>query len=274
MSVVDFQMFSQELFRSVSVRVTLPTPDSGDTFFGTETKYPENGQNYQVLWLLHGFTADHTDWTRFSAIERYAQAKHLAVVMPDCYNSFYSDNPWGGNYYRYYVEELPSMLRSLLPLSAKREHNFIAGLSMGGYGAFKAAFRNPEKYAAAASLSGGLTVTDPEEAERQSPVGEMVSRWKQGIYGRNFEFYDLGKESLKVLLKNRVREKADLPRLYECCGTEDFIYPGNVEFRDYALSLNVDLTYEEGPGVHNFEFWDPYIKKILDWLPLTDGFVD
>ena len=274
MSVVDFQMFSRELFRSVSVRVTLPTPDSGDSFFGTKTNYPEKEQKYQVLWLLHGFTADHTDWTRFSSIERYAQKKQLAVVMPDCYNSFYADNPSGGNYYSYYVDELPHMLRSLLPLSAKREHNFIAGLSMGGYGAFKAAFRNPEKYAAAASLSGGLTVTDPEKTGRPSPVGTMVERWKRGIYGSGSEFYDPEKEDLQILLKNCVQAKTDLPRLYECCGTEDFVYPGNTEFRDYALGLGVDLTYEEGPGIHNFDFWDTYIKKILDWLPLAAGFVD
>ena len=52
--------------------------------------------------------------------------------MPDGYNSHYVDNPWGGNYYSYLTKELPEMLRSLLPLSAKRENNFITGLSMGG----------------------------------------------------------------------------------------------------------------------------------------------
>ena len=81
--------------------------------------------------------------------------KNLAVVMPDGYNSMYADNPWGGNYFSYLTKELPAMLRSFLPLSPKREHNFIAGLSMGG-GAFKAALLNPRQYAVAASLSGGL----------------------------------------------------------------------------------------------------------------------
>ena len=47
-----------------------------------------------------------------------------------------------------------------------------------------------------------------------------------------------------------------------------------MKFRDAALALGVDLTYEEGPGVHNFDFWDPYIRRILDWLPLTGTLVD
>ena len=66
----------------------------------------------------------------------------------------------------------------------------------------------------------------------------------------------------------------ELPKLYQCCGTEDFIYESNITFRDYARSLGVELTYEEGPGVHNFDFWDPYIRRILDWLPLTGTLVD
>ena len=49
-----------------------------------------------------------------------------------------------------------------------------------------------------------------------------------------------------------------LPHMYMCIGTDD-----------YLLQENVDLTYEEGPGNHEWDFWDRYILKILDWLPLN-----
>ena len=81
MALFQCKIFSKELFRSVNVNVTLPTPDSGDCFFDTTTKYPKAGEKYQVLWLLHGFSADESDWQRFSSIERYAQEKKIAVVM-------------------------------------------------------------------------------------------------------------------------------------------------------------------------------------------------
>lgn len=70
MALFQCKIFSKELFRSVNVNVTLPTPDSGDCFFDTTTKYPKAGEKYQVLWLLHGFSADESDWQRFSSIER------------------------------------------------------------------------------------------------------------------------------------------------------------------------------------------------------------
>lgn len=272
MALIQCKLFSKELFRSVNVNVCLPTPDSNNCFFESDTRFPKEGEKYQVLWLLHGFSADESDWQRFSRIESYAQEKNLAVVMPDGYNSMYANNPWGGNYYNYVAHELPGMLRSILPLSARREHNFIAGLSMGGGGAFKIAIANPEQYAAAASLSGGLRpLTD---LNTPGPVSAYTDAWRKSVYGMNNEYYDPEQHDIETILKKQVEAGVRLPRLYQCCGTEDFIYQSNVAFRDYVRSLGVELTYEEGPGVHNFDFWDPYIRKILDWLPLTGTLVD
>src|SRR5690606_12198592 len=62
----------------------------------------------------------------------------------------------GYNYWTFISEELPEISRSFFPLSDKREDNFVAGLSMGGYGAFKLALSHPDKFSAAASLSGAL----------------------------------------------------------------------------------------------------------------------
>jgi S-formylglutathione hydrolase FrmB len=56
------------------------------------------------------------------------------------------------------------------------------------------------------------------------------------------------------------------PRLYVCCGTEDFIYPQNVHFRDVLSELPLDLTYEEGPGNHDWSYWDRMIQNVLAWM--------
>ena len=271
MALIQCKLFSKELFRSVNVNVVLPLPDSGNCFFESATQFPHDGKKYQVLWLLHGFSADESDWQRFSRIEGYAQEKNIAVVMPDGYNSMYANNPWGGNYYNYYTQELPRMLRSFLPLSDRREDNFIAGLSMGGGGAFKAALLNPSQYGAAASLSGGLMPID--NIDTPGDVSPYTALWSKNVYGMNNEYYKPEEHDIRTILKNQLEAGVELPKLYQCCGTEDFIYISNVAFRDYARSLGVDLTYEEGPGVHNFDFWDPYIRKILDWLPLTGTLV-
>ena len=269
MAIFECKLFSKELFASVCVNVILPTPDSGDYFLGTQTAFPKEGQKYQVLYLLHGISADHTDWARFSGIERYAQEKQLAVIMPGVSNSLYCNLIAGGNYYNYYTKELPEMMESLLPISAKRENTFIAGLSMGGFGAYKAALRNPEKYVAAASLSGGMS-----RVENRENVPIDTSKWSAAAYGKNGEYYNPNEEDLKVLLKKLIDSGRDIPKLYQACGTEDFIYAMNADFRDYARSIGAGLTYEESAGIHDWNFWDPYIRRVLDWLPTKGGFVD
>ena len=37
---------------------------------------------YKTIYLLHGYTDDHTAWMRWSSIERYVEGLNLAVVMP------------------------------------------------------------------------------------------------------------------------------------------------------------------------------------------------
>lgn len=277
MALIESKFFSKELFRSVSVNVVLPLPESGDAFFGSTTLYPQPGQKYPVLYLLHGFSADHTDWQRFSGIERYAQAKQIAVVMPGVDNSFYCNLPEGGNYYNYYTEELPAVMESLFPISSKRENKFLAGLSMGGYGAFKAALRCPDRYAAAASLSGGLSCgAGPGwqvTVDGNRPSAVPTERFARAAFGEKGEYLNPQENDLKLLLAAALAA-GSCPQLYMACGTEDFVYPTNLEYRDYARAQGAPLTYEEGPGVHNWDFWDPYIRRVLDWLPTKGGFVD
>lgn len=274
MAVIESKFFSKELFRSVCVNIVLPLPDSGDYFFETSTNYPKEGEKYPVLYLLHGLTADHSDWARFSGIERYAQKKKIAVVMPGVDNSFYKNLRFGGNYYNYYTKELPEVMESLFPISGKRENKYIAGLSMGGYGAFKAAFLNPGKYAYAGSLSGGLFIEGYQNFEGGViPKKVPGDKWLRGVFGANNEYFIPEEDSLRIAAKNLKDEGHQCPELYMACGREDFLYESNIEFRNYIEALGLSIKYEEGPGVHDWDFWDPFIRKFIEFLPDTEEFV-
>ena len=157
-------------------------------------------------------------------------------------------------------EELPSACRSLFPLSPLREDTFVAGLSMGGYGAFRLALRRPDLFCAAGSFSGALDIA--QLCEEQDPERRAEWEWMFGDLGRiagsDFDLFHLASR----LPTERRREL----RLYECCGTEDFLYQGNLRFRDHARGLGLDLTFEEGPGEHEWGYWDRKVQDFLDWL--------
>ena len=73
-------------------------------------------------------------------------------------------------------------------------------------------------------------------------------------------------------LKERVATgDATMPRMYLACGTDDGFIASTRAFRDQLLGDGVDVTYDEEPGGHDWDFWDSQIKKVIDWLPLDEA---
>ena len=209
---------------------------------------------HQTLFLLHGLSDDHTTWQRRTSIERYVADMDLAVVMPAVHRSFYTNTATGSAYFDFVSEEVPAVARSFFPLSHEPSDTFVAGLSMGGYGAFKLALSHPGRYAAAASLSGALDLARIDaEDEWRHVFGDPGS-----LPGSENDLFHLA----KGVAEGNVR-----PRLYQWCGTEDFLYEGNVRFRDHAEALGLDLLYEEAAGDHAWKHWDRQIQRVLAWLP-------
>ncbi|MET0975323.1 MAG: alpha/beta hydrolase family protein [Leifsonia sp.] len=212
------------------------------------------GEPLPVLYLLHGRSDDETAWLRWSAIERHVDGLGLAVVMPNGGRSFFTDQVVGYDYFTFITDELPRIMRAFFPLSAAREDTFVAGLSMGGYGAFSWALRKPETVAAAASLSGALDVA----------VREQDAEWL-ATYG-SLERARANHADLFTLASGL--DSASSPALYQWCGTEDHLIDENRRFHEHAAAQGLPLTYEEGPGGHEWARWDEQIQRVLAWLPL------
>jgi putative tributyrin esterase len=250
--------FSDVLGLSTSMTVLLPQRTStqiGMAGSGGDGPPP-------VLYLLHGLSDDDTIWLRRTSIERYAAPLGLAVVMPQVHRSFYADQAYGGRYWTFLSEELPALVGEFFRVSARREDTFVAGLSMGGYGAFRWALRHPERFAAAASMSGALDVA----ARGRRPRPEDPRLFER-VFGD--EEVTGSPHDLHALLGKA--DPAVLPMLYLCCGTEDVLLGENEAFRDACAAAGVPLRSEFSGGAHDWAYWDARIQDVLAWLPLRTG---
>lgn len=258
MALLHMTIASDALMQNVDVDVILPEDTPGLIGMGGKAK-----NTYPTLYLLHGMSDDHTIWQRRTSIERYVADLNLAVVMPSIDLSWYTDMYYGPKYWTFMTEELPRICRSFFPrMSDKREDTYVAGLSMGGYGALKCALRAPKVFSWAAGLSSG---TDPEALFDNADLGGK--QYWTDVFGPekkfNHSFNDLfaAAEELK-------KSKQPKPHLYMWCGTEDFLYEQNIKMRDHLKKLKFDLLYEESPGTHAWEYWDSKIQDVLKWLPI------
>ncbi|GAP13709.1 predicted esterase [Longilinea arvoryzae] len=211
----------------------------------------------KVLYLLHGLSDDASAWSRFSTIEILARRYGLVVVMPSVGRSFYIDQPNGQAYFTYLTQELPRYLEDVFGIQPGREKTLIAGLSMGGYGAFKAALLRPERYFAAASFSGVLSMdiwaahaSDQRQTEFELLFGDL-----NRLPGSEHD--------PSVWLERAAQNKSVLPRLFAACGRQDDLLPTNLQFKSRCQSLGVALDYHEEDGRHDWPFWDRQIQRFL-----------
>ena len=215
-----------------------------------------------VLFLLHGLLDDHSIWLRRTSIERYAEQLNVAIVMPSGGRSFYTNMAHGYRYWDFISDELPALARAFFPLSEKREETFVAGLSMGGYGALKLALAQPERYAAVAGLSSAVRAFMDDDDRTGEWYAEM-----EDVFGPHEQFAG-SHHDLATLATAAAAGPGPAPRIYLACGQQDFLYADNIALRDHLHTLPLALRWEEGPGDHSWAYWDAEIQKVLAWLPL------
>ncbi len=258
-----FSFFSKTLGKSVSINVILPECDK-----------PEYG--FRVIYLLHGWSEDHTAWMRNTSIERYAMKRNLAVIMPDGGFSFYNNMANGLAFLDYITKELPEIAAKYFGVSKRREDVFIGGLSMGGCGALTVGLTRPDLYSGLIVLSASNFPADAFQEQAKTITEESWPGWHKAmrrIYGDRFP--DLvGTDYDAFHLAEKIAASGGpFPKIFHYMGTDEtdgMRWAASME--KFFLSIPGNpfsyhfVTY---PGIHNWDSWDAHIEEGLDWVGLT-----
>ncbi len=247
--LITCQFYARSLMSEETIQILLP--DSVRK--GTEEKVP-------VLYLLHGLMGNYADWLRYTALERYAKNYKVAIVMPSAQNTFYQNLPGARCYQNYIAEELPEFVQNVFPVSAKREENFMAGLSMGAYGTFYTSLHHLEKFGKIGVFSGPVDFYNGVREKRYQATYAGVENPFELVedIGRDGDLYDL--------LDGISNEK--LPHIFLSCGKQDFLYHEFCQMKEYLTDRKVSFFAQDGNGKHAWEYWDKQISDFLAWLPL------
>lgn len=251
MAVISVKYRSEALIRNVTFDIYLPNdkPDG-------------QGREMKTLFLLHGYTGDAWNWVP----EELAQKYNFAVVTPNGENGFWLDGRSTGHKYCTFVgEELVDYLRRTFGLATSKEDTYIMGLSMGGFGALHTGLYYPETFGKIGAMSSALIVH--EVAGMQEGCGNGVANYDyyRECFGEPKEVLQ-SENNPETLIDKLLLEKGQIPEIYMCCGTEDFLLEKNREFHNFLCDRRVAHEYLESTGNHDMKFWDEYTEKIVEWM--------
>ena len=258
MARLQIEYFSGALRRTTTFEMLIPNDSPALPW--------ENGtvqtRPMSTLFLLHGYTGKAGNWVPEGLPEKY----NFAVVMPTAENSFYLNGEATGSDYQTMVgEELVDYVRKTFHLANGPENTCIAGLSMGGFGALHTGLAYPDRFGKIGALSSALIVH--EVAQMQPGGGNAVANY---AYYRSC-FGDpatvLERDVNPEVLAHRLKASGEkIPKIYMCCGTEDFLLENNRQMHRFLESEGIPHEYHESAGNHDMVFWHEYIAKIVEWM--------
>jgi putative tributyrin esterase len=194
--------------------------------------YNNSQQRYPVLYLLHGWAGDYTNWVKLTKLVEYSRRYPMIIITPDAQNSWYVNSATvpADRFEDYIINDLIREVDTRWRTIASPDRRAIAGLSMGGYGSVLFGLKHSESFAAVGSVSG---------------------RTDNDIY---------------PLLYSALAKTGgvSIPYFFLECGSQDPLLPSNRKFVEELSSKNVSYEYHEYPGAHTWEFWDQSLPLMLE----------
>lgn len=256
MAILNCNIDSLYLHGNTNVSIVMPNCPRGQL----PQEYFAQKHAYKVLWLLHGAGGDASDWVRKTKIELYCEENDLVAIMPSGGNYMYTNRDDANMaVYDYFFQELIPMMRSWLPISAKKEDNFIMGLSMGGNGAMKYAFVHPEMFAGAACLSASPFPFENLDETELNRGGLLIKyKTKEAMLASDDNTWRLAEE---------MAGKSECPRLYLCVGSKDKHVQRCKNFWQHAREIGLQIYTEEFEGyAHEWRVWDIAAVHALNYF--------
>jgi putative tributyrin esterase len=237
---------SKELDRDMHYMVILPAD------------YDRWERRYPVLYLLHGWAGDYTNWVKLTKLVEYSNRYSIIIVTPDAGNSWYVNSATvpGDRFADYITNDLIHEIDSRWRTMASQNRRAIAGLSMGGYGSVLFGLTHPDLFAAVGSVSGALD--GPTGVEHVMPNLRESTDLAFGTAGSSTRIDN------NIHLLAPKADSSSLPYLFLECGSQDPLLASNRQFVQELSSKDVPYEYHEYPGAHTWEFWDSSLPMMLE----------
>lgn len=215
---------------------------------------PGSKATFPVVTLLHGVYGSCWSWAYGGGAHLTARKLIEAGKIPPMLIAMPSDGLWGDgsgyiphreqNFEQWIVKEVPLALEETLAVNPDAPH-FIAGLSMGGFGALRLGAKYFDRYK---GISGHSSITHFEQMAQF--VEEPLDAYQSNVADHS-------------VADTMIAVGAQMPPLRFDCGLEDPLLDANRSLHTTLLEASIPHLYEEFPGDHSWPYWEEHITKTL-----------
>lgn len=256
----DLSIESKLLGKPVSYGIYLPED------------YHTSARSYPVLYLLHGFTDDHSAWIQFGELKNIADREiqkesvtPMIIVTPDAGVSWYVDSHDGKvPYEQFFIEEFIPAIESTYRIKSRKQFRAIAGLSMGGHGTLIYAIKHPDLFSVAAPLSGSMRIDEDLAGISDADWNRMFTVPFGQRHGNDRITDHLKNNTVLHLVESTPAESLRKVRYYIDCGDDDtHLIGGNMKLHSMLMEKGVPHEFRVRDGGHNWEYWRSALPDVL-----------
>ena len=231
--------------------------------------YENSRRSYPVLYLLHGYTDDHTGWVQFGEVLHIAdkaiisgEATSMIIVMPDANSGLpgYTNSISGNwNYEDFFFEEFIPHVEERFRIKKEKQFRAVSGLSMGGGGSFLYALHRPDLFSSAAPLSAWMGPKNLEEMK------QFAERENIKFDKKNLEDFLNTNNPLRIIDQMDTKD-INTVRWYIDCGDDDFLYEGNSHMHIKMRDKKVNHEFRIRDGGHSWTYWRTALPNVLSFI--------
>lgn len=230
-------------------------------------------RSYPVLYFLHGLGDNERTlfnsggFTLLDDLHGQHKIGEFLIAAPEGGRTFYVNSADGKvRYSDFFLLEFMPLIESKYRIAKGREHRAISGISMGGYGALRFAFADPQMFSAVSAQSAALITESPQELDLATRSGYPLGRLIATVFGDPIDGQHWRANNPYVLAaKNRLALRNTA--IYFNCGKDD-----NYGFEKGADALDAELNkeairheYHLYPGDHSFSYFMSHFPEVMEF---------
>jgi len=216
-------------------------------------------KNLPIVILMHGVWGSHWIWSQKTGVHLQMNSWIESGIIEPMIIAMPSDGLWGdgsgylplkdANFEKWIVEDVPNAVAELIPQASFESKLFIAGLSMGGFGALRLGIKYHDKFSGVSGLSS-ITVVEEMKLFVEEDFTEYLQKNKE-----NESVYD-------TILKHQ----NNLPPFRFDCGKDDLLIEGNRKLHKQLNDANIEHIYKENEGKHEWIYWETHIRETIKFF--------